>query len=341
MPNPQIYESAVLEAAAGKIINKKLLQWVEEVAVTCKPDRVRICDGSEQEYQLMTRLMLQSGSAVALNPQKRPNSIYVRSTTMDVARVEDQTFICSKTEDDAGPTNNWEDPARMKRELTDLAVHLQDRLSRHVRVVGPLQVASRRLARPQLEVGHVDVDDPLHQAEAVERVVGARVVDDRQLEAAREGKRQRFEDLRHDVLGRDPVDVVTADRLQLEHHLREPLGCDELALNFPRDVVVLAEDAPEVAAREEDRPRTVPAAEAVLLAEVREVGRDHRVPPDRAQTGDVGPAVDLAAARADDAALAEQLVRLRRSALELGPRERDGQHVRCSAAAVFHGSSWP
>ncbi|HLH31238.1 MAG TPA: phosphoenolpyruvate carboxykinase (GTP) [Terriglobia bacterium] len=120
MPNPQIYEAAVSEAAAGKIINKKLLQWVEEVAVTCKPDRVRICDGSEQEYQLMTQLMLQSGTAVALNPQKRPNSIYVRSTTMDVARVEDQTFICSQTEDEAGPTNNWEDPARMKRELTDL-----------------------------------------------------------------------------------------------------------------------------------------------------------------------------------------------------------------------------
>jgi phosphoenolpyruvate carboxykinase (GTP) len=120
MPNPQIYESAVSEAAAGKIINKRLLQWVEEVAITCKPDRVRICDGSEQEYQLMMRLMLQSGTAVALNPQKRPNSIYVRSTTVDVARVEGQTFICSKTEDEAGPTNNWEDPVRMKRELTDL-----------------------------------------------------------------------------------------------------------------------------------------------------------------------------------------------------------------------------
>ena len=120
MPNPQIYESAAAEGVAGKIINKKLLQWVEEVAVTCKPDRVRVCDGSEPEYQLMTRLMLQSGTAVALNPQKRPNSIYVRSTTIDVARVEDQTFICSATEDEAGPTNNWEDPARMKRELNDL-----------------------------------------------------------------------------------------------------------------------------------------------------------------------------------------------------------------------------
>jgi len=120
MPNPQIYESAVSEAAAGRIINRRLLQWVEEVAVACKPDRVRICDGSEQEYQLMMRLMLQSGTAVALNPEKRPNSVYVRSTTVDVARVEDQTFICSKTEDEAGPTNNWEDPVRMKRELTDL-----------------------------------------------------------------------------------------------------------------------------------------------------------------------------------------------------------------------------
>src|SRR5438552_8476779 len=120
MPNPQIYESAVSEAAAGKIKHKGLLRWVEEVAVLCKPDRVHVCDGSEEEYQLMLRTMLQSGTAVALKQLKRPNSIYVRSTTVDVARVEDQTFICSETEDDAGPTNNWEDPVRMKRELKDL-----------------------------------------------------------------------------------------------------------------------------------------------------------------------------------------------------------------------------
>src|SRR5947207_257977 len=77
MPNPPIYESAVSEAAAGKIIHKRLLQWVEEVAILCKPDRVHVCDGSEQEYQAMLRTMLQSGSAVALNPEKRPNSIYI------------------------------------------------------------------------------------------------------------------------------------------------------------------------------------------------------------------------------------------------------------------------
>jgi phosphoenolpyruvate carboxykinase (GTP) len=113
-------EESTVSKAAGKIINKKLLQWVDEVATMCKPERVHICDGSDQEYQLMTRIMLQSGTAISLNPQKRPNSIYVRSTTADVARVEDRTFICSQTQDEAGPTNNWEDPVEMKRRLTEL-----------------------------------------------------------------------------------------------------------------------------------------------------------------------------------------------------------------------------
>jgi len=109
-----------VSAAAGKIKNKKLLDWVEEVAAMCRPDRVYLCDGSDQEYQLMIRIMLQSGSAISLNPERRPNSIYVRSTTVDVARVEDRTFICSKTQDEAGPNNNWEEPTRMRRRLTEL-----------------------------------------------------------------------------------------------------------------------------------------------------------------------------------------------------------------------------
>src|ERR1700743_1987294 len=120
MVNAQVHEPPLSTADGKKLINKQLAEWVQEIVTLCKPDRVHVCDGSEQEYQLMMRTMLQSGTAVALNPQKRPNSIYVRSTTVDVARVEDQTFICSATEDDAGPTNNWEDPVRMKKELTDL-----------------------------------------------------------------------------------------------------------------------------------------------------------------------------------------------------------------------------
>ena len=118
MANVQV--DSPVSAAAGKIKNKRLLDWVEEVAAMCRPDRVHLCDGSDQEYQLMIRIMLQSGSAISLNPERRPNSIYVRSTTVDVARVEDRTFICSKTQDEAGPNNNWEEPTRMRRRLTEL-----------------------------------------------------------------------------------------------------------------------------------------------------------------------------------------------------------------------------
>jgi phosphoenolpyruvate carboxykinase (GTP) len=105
---------------AGKIKHKQLLKWVEDVAGLCKPDHVYFCDGSNEEYQEMLRLMLQTGTAMELNPKKRPGSIFVRSDTADVARVEDRTFICSESKDEAGPTNNWEEPAKMRAKLTEL-----------------------------------------------------------------------------------------------------------------------------------------------------------------------------------------------------------------------------
>ena len=106
--------------SAGKIKHKQLLKWVEDVAALCKPDQVYFCDGSKEEYQEMLQLMLQTGTAIELNPKKRPGSIFVRSDTADVARVEDRTFICSPSKDEAGPTNNWEDPAKMRAKLTEL-----------------------------------------------------------------------------------------------------------------------------------------------------------------------------------------------------------------------------
>ncbi len=94
--------------------HKKLAELVQRIAGLCQPDKIHWCDGSEQEHQLMLRMMIHSGTAIELTPSLRPNSIYVRSDPADVARVEDRTFICSERQEEAGPTNNWAAPAEMK-----------------------------------------------------------------------------------------------------------------------------------------------------------------------------------------------------------------------------------
>ena len=100
--------------------NANLLAWIREVAGNCEPDAIRLCDGSDAEYQEMLDLMVAAGTARWLDAKKRPNSVLILSDPADVARVEDRTFICSNKKEDAGPTNNWADPAEMKARLHGL-----------------------------------------------------------------------------------------------------------------------------------------------------------------------------------------------------------------------------
>ncbi|MSO86499.1 MAG: phosphoenolpyruvate carboxykinase (GTP) [Acidimicrobiia bacterium] len=104
----------------GTTAHQKLKDWVEHWTAVLTPDRVEWCDGSEEEWERLTQLLVDGGTFTRLNDTKRPNSFLALSDPGDVARVEDRTFINAERELDAGPTNNWRPPSEMKDELTSL-----------------------------------------------------------------------------------------------------------------------------------------------------------------------------------------------------------------------------
>ncbi len=105
---------------SGTSSNARLHHWVDEWARILQPDDIYWCDGSPDEYERLCQTLVDSGTFTRLDDAKRPNSFWAHSDPGDVARVEDRTFICSATPDEAGPTNNWRDPAEMRAELTAL-----------------------------------------------------------------------------------------------------------------------------------------------------------------------------------------------------------------------------
>jgi hypothetical protein len=164
-------------------------------------------------------------------------------------------------------------------QVADLPVHFLDGRSRDLGIVRCLGQPLGWIRLPELEVGHVDVHDAVQPSQRFQPVVAAGIVDQRQSQAPLGRHDQCFEDLRHDMAGRDQVDVVAAQFLQAKHLARQLLGGDRPPVAFPTDVEVLAEHAAQAALAEENCAGACPAPQAIFLAVMGKGIAHHGQPP--------------------------------------------------------------
>jgi phosphoenolpyruvate carboxykinase (GTP) len=137
------------------LLPPKIQKWVNDTAALCQPDNIHICDGSQSEYDTLCALLVKEGIFHQLDSVKRPNSFLARSSQEDVARVEARTFICSKTRDQAGPTNNWMDPEEMRKILMPLF-----KGSMHGRTMYVIPYSMGPLNSPYAKIGIEITDSP-------------------------------------------------------------------------------------------------------------------------------------------------------------------------------------